>query len=219
MNGVTNILGSLLGYGLGHINSTVLFSYQIIFLFAGLITVVTAFFVFFFLPDSPMEAKFLNEHDKVLALERLRENQMGVESTEWKWEHVTESLLDLKTWGWFCIIFAISIPSGGITTFGPLIIRSLGFDKYTAILLNMPFGAIQIIATMGSAAFATWTKKKGPALALLCIPPIIGTLMLLVLPATPGNRGAQLAGYYFISFYPGICTFHPLYLLVVICTH
>jgi hypothetical protein len=98
-----------------------------------------------------------------------------------------------------------SIPSGGITTFGPLIIRSLGFDKYTAILLNMPFGAIQIIATMGGAALATWTKKKGPAIALLCVPPIIGCVMLLVLPPTAASRGPQLAGYYFISFYPGIC--------------
>lgn len=98
-----------------------------------------------------------------------------------------------------------SIPSGGITTFGPLIIKSLGFDKYTAILLNMPFGAIQIIATMGGAALATWTKKKGPAIALLCVPPIIGCVMLLVLPHTAASRGPQLAGYYFISFYPGIC--------------
>ena len=118
MNGVTNILGSLLGYGLGHINSSVLYSYQIIFLFAGLITVVTSFGVYFLLPDSPMEAKFFNDHDKVLAIERLRENQMGVESREFKWDHVVESLLDFKTWGWFCIIFAISVPSGGITTFG-----------------------------------------------------------------------------------------------------
>jgi hypothetical protein len=60
------------------------------------------------MPDSPVEAKFLNEHDKLLAVERLRANQMGVVSTHWKWDHVIESLLDLKTWLWFALIFSIS---------------------------------------------------------------------------------------------------------------
>lgn len=67
------------------------------------------------------------------------------------------------------------------------------------MLLNMPFGAVQIIATMGGAAFATWTKKKGPALALLCIPPIVGTVMLLCLDHTIANRGPLLVGYYLVS--------------------
>ncbi|PVH76097.1 allantoate permease [Cadophora sp. DSE1049] len=204
MNGVTNILGSLLSYGFGHINSSTLHSYQIIFLACGLLTVVFSVIVFVFMPDSPVEAKFLNEHDKVLAVERLRANQMGVVSTTWKWEHVTESMMDLKTWFWFALIFSISIPSGGITTFGPLIISSFGFDKFKTILLNMPFGAVQIIATMGGAWLATRFKKKGPVLALLCIPPIIGIVMLLCLHHTPGNRGPLLVGYYLISFYPGI---------------
>jgi hypothetical protein len=60
------------------------------------------------MPDSPVEAKFLNGHDKLLAVERLRANQMGVVSTQWKWDHVVESLLDLKTWLWFALIFSIS---------------------------------------------------------------------------------------------------------------
>ncbi|KAH8588224.1 allantoate permease-like protein [Bisporella sp. PMI_857] len=204
MNGVTNIIGSLLAYGLGHISSGSLHSYQIIFLFCGLVTVVFSVVVFIYLPDSPMDAKFLNDHDKVVAVERLRDNQMGIVSTQWKWEHVFECLLDIKTWCWFCLITSISIPSGGITTFGPLILTSFGFDKYESMLLNMPFGAVQIIATMGGAAFATWTKKKGPALALLCVPPIVGTVMLLSLEHTVPNRGPLLVGYYLISVYPGI---------------
>jgi len=127
-----------------------------------------------------------------------------VVSTVWKWQHVTESLLDLKTWFWFALIFSISIPSGGVTTFGPLIVNSFGFDSFHTILLNIPFGAVQIIATMGGAAFATWTKKKGPALILLCIPPIAGIVMLLCLAHDKANRGPLLVGYYLISFYPGI---------------
>jgi MFS family permease len=56
MLGMVNILGSLLCYGLGHIQSNLLHSYQIIFLFCGLLTVVVSIFVFVFMPDSPIEA-------------------------------------------------------------------------------------------------------------------------------------------------------------------
>lgn len=204
MLGIVNILGSLLSYGLGHIKSDLLHSYQIIFLFCGLLTVVTSVFVFIFMPDSPMEAKFLNDHDKLVAVERLRMNQMGVASRVWKWDHVLEAFLDVKTWLWFSMLTAVSIPSGGITTFGPLIIQSFGFGKFETILFNMPFGAVQIIATLGGAWLATRLKKKSPVLILLCIPPIVGIIILMVVGRGRSNRGVLLFGYYMTSFYPGI---------------
>lgn len=118
MNGITAIVGSLFTYGLGHIESRVMFKYQIIFLFCGLLTVVYSAIMLIFMPDSPMEAKYLEEREKVIAVERLRANQMGVASRSWRWDHAWETLLDLKTWCWFVAIIAISyvtplsVPSG-----------------------------------------------------------------------------------------------------------
>lgn len=108
MNGVTFVIGSLFTYGLGHINSDALYKYQIIFLFCGLLTVAYGFVVLAFMPDSPMSAKYLTDREKVIATERLRANQMGVQSGVWKWEQVWETFLDFKTWCWFVVIIAIS---------------------------------------------------------------------------------------------------------------
>jgi MFS family permease len=108
MNGVTFIVGSLLTYGLGHIDSTAMHKYQIIFLFCGLLTVVYGFLVLVFMPDSPMLAKYLTDRERIIATERLRANQMGVQSGIWKWDQVLETFLDLKTWCWFIITIAIS---------------------------------------------------------------------------------------------------------------
>ena len=204
MLGIVYILGSLLCYGLGHINSDLLHSYQIIFLFCGLLTVVVSIFVWIFMPDSPMEASFLNEHEKLIAVERLRMNQMGVASRVWKWDHVLEAFLDPKTWLWFSMLTAISIPSGGISAFGPLIIEGFGFGKFETILFNMPFGVVQIVATVGGAWLATRLKKKSPVLILLCIPPIAGIIILMVVGRGASKRGVLLFGYYLTSFYPGI---------------
>ncbi|KAL4810625.1 major facilitator superfamily domain-containing protein [Aspergillus unguis] len=203
MNGVVNMFGSLIAFGLGHIDSS-LAPYQIIFLFFGLITVAFSFAVFFLLPDSPMLCKFLGGEDKLIAIERLRMNQQGIETHEWKWAHVKEAFLDPKSFFWFALMFSISIPSGGITTFGPLIIQSFGFDQLKTMLFNMPFGAIQLIATLGGAWLATKYKTKGGVVTLLCLPAIAGCVMLLQIPHTDANKGPLLAGYYIISVYPGI---------------
>jgi MFS family permease len=108
MNGVTFIVGSLFTYGLGHINSESLYKYQVIFLFCGLLTVAYAGVVLALMPDNPMKARSLTERERIIAVERLRANQMGIQSGEWKWGHVVETLVDFKTWCWFIAIVAIS---------------------------------------------------------------------------------------------------------------
>ncbi|KAI0382478.1 MFS general substrate transporter [Hypomontagnella monticulosa] len=203
MNGFTNMFGSLITYGLGHISSK-LHSYQIIFMFFGIITVAFSFVMLTFMPDSPIEAKFLSDDDKIIAVERLRMNQMGVVSREWRNDHLKEALLDPKSWFWFALLFSISVPSGGISTFGPLIIKTFGFDQFQTILFNIPFGFVQLVATVGGAFLAQKIKMKGPVIALLCLPPIAGCVMLMVIPRDPSDQGALLAGYYLISVYPGI---------------
>ena len=160
--------------------------------------------MYIFMPDSPVEAKFLNDNDKMIAVERLRMNQMGVLSRKWRWDHFREALTDLKTWFWFSLLFSISVPSGGISTFGPLIIKTFGFSSFDTILFNIPFGAVQLVATVGGALLAQKIKRKGPVIALLCIPPIVGCILLIVLPHEASHKAPLLVGYYLISVYPGI---------------
>ncbi|TKA30296.1 hypothetical protein B0A54_15374 [Friedmanniomyces endolithicus] len=59
------------------LGSKVLHSYQIIFLVPGCLTVAFSAVVFIFLPDSPMQARFLTVDDKLIAIERLRMNQQA----------------------------------------------------------------------------------------------------------------------------------------------
>lgn len=84
-----------------------------------------------------MKARFLKVDDKLLAIERLRMNQMGVSSGVWRWDHVKEVFLDVKTYLWFTLLTAVSIPSGGISAFGPLIVESFGFGSFQTILFSM----------------------------------------------------------------------------------
>ncbi|KAJ5735924.1 Major facilitator superfamily domain general substrate transporter [Penicillium malachiteum] len=202
MNGVTSIIGSLVTYGLGHISSTTIYRYQTIFLFCGLLTVLYAFLIFWFMPDSPIEAKCLNERERIIATERLRANQMGISDHEWRWDHVLETFLDLKTWCWFFAIIAISIASGGIGTFGSLIVKSFGFNSFQTILFNIPFGVVQVISIIGAAWIATKTQRKGLVIAGLSVLPTIGAILMLTVPRS--QKGVLLFGYYLVSCLAGI---------------
>lgn len=197
MNGVTSIIGPLITYGLGHVSSSTLYRYQIIFMFCGFLTVAYSGLVLWLMPDSPMEAKYLTEREKVIATERLRANQQGITSREWKWDQVLETATDPKTYAWFVIIVAISIPSGGIGTFGSLIVRDFGYDAFTAILFKIPFGAVQVVTIIGSAAIATKWQRKGYVISLSTLLPIAGTIILLTVPRS--QRGVLLFGWYLIS--------------------
>ncbi len=160
--------------------------------------------MFFWMPDSPTEAKFLSDDDKVLAIERLRNNQMGVMSREWRRTHFSEALRDVKTWLWFVMIFCISVPSNGISTFGPLIIQSFVSDPFRTMLFNVPVGISHVIAVSTSAYVSMKWKLKGPVIALLCVPPMIGLSILLHYPHDAAHRGVLLAGYFCLSTFTGI---------------
>ena len=81
--GSGTILGSLISFGFQHYHGTAFYSWQIMFLVVGLITVGVGILVVFFLPDNPMKSRLTHE-EKVWAVERLRVNQTGIEN-----EHVS----------------------------------------------------------------------------------------------------------------------------------
>lgn len=177
---------------------------QIIFLFFGAVTLVVAVAMFFWMPDSPTEAKFLSSDDKVIAIERLRDNQMGIMSREWRQLHFFESLCDLKTWLWVGMIFCASVPSSGVGTFGPLIIQSFVSDPFKTMLFNVPVGLTHLLSVSISAYVSMKWKLKGPVVAALCLPPIVGLSILISIDHTAENRNTLLAGFFCLSTFTGI---------------
>ncbi|CAK1367266.1 unnamed protein product [Cercospora beticola] len=199
-NGLATIAASALSFGLGHINSSVLESWQIIFLFVGLVTVITAPVVYWKLDNDIPSARFLTEEEKPQAIERLRANQTGTGSREFKWGHITELALDTKTYLWIALSLLLNVGASVTNVFGPTIISGFGYDKFITSLLNMPFGALQFIMIL----FASWAaqkfKIKSLILVALVLPVVAGLAMLYTISHTDSNQGALMAGYYLLAF-------------------
>ena len=85
---------------------------------------------------------------KYLALERIALNNTGTQNTTFRWDQVFECLLDPKQWGFAILVFCVSLVSGGISAFGPVVLQGFGLDNYTTMLYNMIPGAIGIVANL-----------------------------------------------------------------------
>lgn len=199
-NGLATMVAAALSYGLGHIPSQVLAAWQIIFLFVGLVTIVTAPFVYWKLDNDIPSARFLSEEDKPKAIERLRANQTGTGSREFKWSHVLEVVLEPKTYLFIGLAMLLNIGAAVTNTFGPLILSGFGFSPYTTSLLNIPFGALQFIVILSASYAATKFKLKSAVLVAITLPVIAGAAMLYATSHTASHQGTLLAGYYLLAF-------------------
>ncbi|KFZ25333.1 hypothetical protein V502_00189 [Pseudogymnoascus sp. VKM F-4520 (FW-2644)] len=199
-NGIATIVGSALSFGLAHIPSSNLKSWQIIFIFVGLVTVFTAPFVYWKLDNDIGSARFLTEHQRAQATERLRANNTGVGSREFKWSQVLEVFLDLKTYLWFILALLVNVGAAVSNVFGPLILNGLGFSKDITSLLNIPFGAVQFLVILLASYAAHKAKLKGAILAILMLPVVAGLAILYSLPRNSANTAPNLVAYYLLAF-------------------
>ena len=171
-----------------------------IFLFVGLVTILSAPVVYYFLDNDIPSARFLTSHEKAQAIERLRANQTGTGSRDFKMAHVYEAFLEPKTWLFIGMSMLLNIGAAVTNTFGPLILKGLGYSKYKTSLLNMPFGALQFIVILLASYAAQKAKIKSAVLAVFILPVIAGLAMLYVLNRTKSEQAPLLVGYYLLAF-------------------
>ncbi|KAK4493727.1 hypothetical protein PRZ48_014912 [Zasmidium cellare] len=193
--GCATILGSLMSFGFQHYSSDRFTSWQIMFLVVGLITIGAGFLVITFMPDNPMSARRLTHAERVAAVERLRENQTGVENKHFKPYQVWQSFCDPQTWLLALITIAASIPNGAVGSFQSILIKSFGFTNKQTALLQIPGGVIAVISVLT----ATWASARFNARALnmifwSAVGGVLGGSLLAFLPDS--NRAGKLAGNY-----------------------
>ncbi len=124
---VAPAVSSLASYGFLHYtnsNPHVHFkSWQILFLVFGIITIFVGVLVVLFLPDNPMKSR-LSAEEKVFIIERVRENQTGIENKKLKGQQVKEVLCDVKTWILSLIVITTNVPNGAVSSFSSIIIEA-----------------------------------------------------------------------------------------------
>jgi MFS family permease len=127
--GFGGIIGSYISTGISKLPANIKPErWQILFYILGGITMLWSVFIFFFLPDSPANARFLTERQRLIAVKRVAANDLGIKNKAFRKEQVWVALRDPKAILIFISVFAAAIPNGVVNSFSTIIIRDLGFS-------------------------------------------------------------------------------------------
>ncbi|KAI5958996.1 uncharacterized protein KGF55_005650 [Candida pseudojiufengensis] len=199
-NGIGTILGSAISYGLyTHQHSYSLPAWKLVFIVTGVLTIFLGFIILFHVPDTPTQAWFLNEEEKVLVVERIRSNQQGFGNKRFKKKQFIEALTDHRTWLFFFFALIGNIPNGGLLGFGTILLNGqFKFSTSKSLLMGMPSGAVEIVGCV----LLAWTTRFFKSRMLIAIfATVLSVIAQCLLAFAPTNQG-KLAGYYLNSIGP-----------------
>ncbi|KAJ8133448.1 hypothetical protein O1611_g169 [Lasiodiplodia mahajangana] len=147
-----------LAYGItsGHSH---LANWRLLFLVEGLPTVLMAIAAFFYLPDSPEKAKFLDSEEKEIVKARVM-RQVGTDATARiglpRLKDLGAVLLDAKAWLCALMYFSGNVSYSSLPVFLPTILKDMGYTAIDAQGLSAP----PSFAAFLCALMTTWVADK-----------------------------------------------------------
>ncbi|KAK4701364.1 MFS transporter, ACS family, allantoate permease, partial [Phenoliferia sp. Uapishka_3] len=187
-------------YGSLHYVNHTLHPWQLFFLCLAALTLAYSVFLFFFLPDNPVSARFLTTEEKVHTIRRLRVNAGAIETKVFKREQYIEALKDPKCWLFLLHIFLNQIPNNLGNQYSLLIVQ-YGFTTFQSTLMSIAFAAPAIFAQLGATAMLTYWKKNSIAWVILFwyVPNTIGGILQIALPWQ--NKAGLLVALYICNMF------------------
>ncbi|CAK4032887.1 retrograde regulation 2 [Lecanosticta acicola] len=178
----------LLAYGIEHMDGVGgEAGWRWIFYVEGSATVVIGCVIYFILPNSPREAKWLTEAEAETIERRLKEDA-GTKDGQvdnhdgFQRSSLIQTLGDWKLWVWSIAVCGDSIPNYAFGFMAPTIIKGLGYQTWRAQLLCVPIYVTAFIATIVVALWSDRRQNRWPSVFFPYSVAAIGFVALLAIP-------------------------------------
>ncbi|KAF8138563.1 MFS general substrate transporter [Boletus edulis] len=195
MNGLTQVFGGFIAYGISFYGGKVIPTYKILYLLLGALAIIVGIIVLIWLPDSPVHARMLSKEERIAALERVRNDQGGTENKMIKMDQIKEALTDIRTWLVVLSTVLTSIPNGALSNFGNIIIKNFGYTTKQTLILSTPGGAIGSAMVLFCGWYSDKKNERMTPIVIALVPTIVGAAMMIGLQGT-GQKGVLLFASY-----------------------
>ncbi|KAM6500306.1 Major facilitator superfamily domain containing protein [Amanita muscaria] len=200
MNGTALIILGFVSFGVAHTNTPQFSPWKWLMIITGLLTLITSVLFWFFFPDSPSNARFLTPEERVLAVQRIKVNQAGVENKQWKREQYTdrfiEAMTDPKTW-----LLGLYAALGNVwNSFGiqrQIIVSQFGFSLFQTTLLGCVDGVVEILVILAAVSLVPKFGRTVTSVTSYMFA-ILGSILLQTLPFS--NKVGLLFAYWLNMF-------------------
>ncbi|KAL1654789.1 hypothetical protein SLS61_002538 [Didymella pomorum] len=196
--GFGQIIGGAISFAFQHVTPGAgLAGWRVMFVALGCLTIVIGLGTLLLVPDTPMQARWLTDAEKVALLKHVSVNRTGVQSTTFQPRQILGAFMDPQLYLMVLAVILLSVSSGVVTTYSATLIRNLGYVPKRAALMNMPSGVVSIFFTL-LVGFGIRKQSNRWLWIIFCIiPAIIGGALMSFLPVS--NRRGCLAGIYLVN--------------------
>ncbi|KAG9069231.1 hypothetical protein KI688_010128 [Linnemannia hyalina] len=186
--------GGVLAYGIARMEGVAgLHGWQWIFILEGLPTVLLTVVVYFFLPDFPSTAPFLNAEEKDLAVRRLLIDAGPATETAFSWRQFRAVFVDWKVYMHMITYILNATPLYSLSLFLPSIVQGFKFNALTTQAMTAPAYVIACIFTIIFAFSSDRFRERGIHYAFPTFIGGIGYVLLIVTKNSPTiNRYVSL---------------------------
>ncbi|KAK0243317.1 major facilitator superfamily domain-containing protein [Armillaria nabsnona] len=191
MNGTAQIISGFISFGTLHMKTNSLQAWQWLMIILGVLTMVTAIIFWFLFPDSPTNAWFLTPEERSSAVQRIKENQTGVENKHFKKEQMIEALTDVKIWLFALFSVLADIPNSLVNQ-RQIIISSFGFSDLETTLLGCVPGAVAILAVWSGTAIAARIPNSQAWVGVIYLIPNLAAVFLMLFLSWDNKLGLLL---------------------------
>ncbi|KAM6489748.1 Major facilitator superfamily domain containing protein [Amanita muscaria] len=179
MNGTALIVLGLVSFGVAHTNTPQFSPWK-----------------WLFFPDSPSNARFLTPEERILAVQRIKVNQAGIENKRWKREQFIEAMTDPKTW-LLCLYAALGSIWNSFGVQRQIIVSQFGFSLFQTTLLGCVDGVVEILVILVGVALVPKFGRTVTSVGFYIFA-ILGSILLQTLPFS--NKVGLLFGYWLNIF-------------------
>ncbi|CAP81007.1 Pc12g13800 [Penicillium rubens Wisconsin 54-1255] len=193
-NCIAVLIGGVIAYGIGTINTSVISHWKLLFLILGAVTSAYGIVLFVLLPDSPSKAIFLKPNERAIAVQRTLKNKTGVMDTGvFRWSQALQAIKDPQTWLLVLNSFASNLANGGLTSFTSIITAGFGFTDLKALIMQMPQGAAQIVFLLITSITATFIPSS--RILGMCLNTVVSIVgLILIWKLDPDDKVGRMVG-------------------------
>lgn len=143
-----------------------------LFAIEGATTAFVAILGFWLLPDTPLTTRWLSRVERELAHNRMQRDQVDDQGQASAMQGLKQACKDKRTW-MFCLMQMGHLSACSFNSFFPTVVKTLGFDTTTTLLLTCPpfiFAAASGIGfgrSSGGMHERTWHITVGLGLAII----------------------------------------------------
>lgn len=118
MNGLAQVLGSLLMYGIGKTVTSTFAPWRVLFIACGTLTTAFGILFYFVVPVGPKDAWFLTPREREILATRMALDREGGDKSNFSMSQIRETLLDVRSWFVFAFGVLATLQSPVLTVRG-----------------------------------------------------------------------------------------------------